>query len=83
MRGAGDVATAVALRLLSEGFSVVCTELPYPTCLRRAVAFAEAVYEGEWEVEGVRARLARSPSRASHSPRDSTPTILPRTSRPS
>ena len=64
VRGAGDVATAVALRLLSEGFSVVCTELPYPTCLRRAVAFAEAAYEGEWEVEGVRARLARSPEEA-------------------
>ena len=61
VRGAGDVATAVALRLLAEGFSVVCTELPRPTCLRRAVAFAEAVYEGEWEVEGVTGRLAHSP----------------------
>lgn len=64
VRGAGDVATAVVLRLLAEGFSVICTELPRPTCLRRAVAFAEAVYEGEREVEGVTGRLARSPQEA-------------------
>ncbi len=64
VRGAGDVATAVALRLRQEGFSVVCTELPRPTCLRRAVSFAEAVYEGRWTVEGVVAVLARSPGEA-------------------
>ena len=64
VRGAGDVATAVALRLRKEGHRVVCTELPRPTCLRRAVALAEAVYEGSWEVEGVRAVLARTPEEA-------------------
>ena len=64
VRGAGDVATAVALHLREEGFSVVCTELPRPTCLRRAVAFAEAVYEGCWTVDGVTAVSARSPGEA-------------------
>lgn len=60
VRGAGDVATAVALRLWSEGFRVVCTELPQPRAIRRTVAFAEAVYEGHWEVEGAKAKYARS-----------------------
>lgn len=64
VRGAGDVATGVALRLRREGYAVVCTELPRPTCLRRAVSFAEAVYEGTWQVEGVEAHLARGPEEA-------------------
>ncbi|HAF69883.1 MAG: Selenium-dependent molybdenum hydroxylase system protein, YqeB family [Acetothermia bacterium 64_32] len=64
VRGAGDVATGVALRLRKEGYAVVCTELLRPTCLRRAVSFAEAVYEGTWQVEGVEARLARGPEEA-------------------
>jgi len=64
VRGAGDVATGVALRLKREGYVVVCTELPRPTCLRRAVSFAEAVYEGTWQVEEVEAQLARFPEEA-------------------
>jgi xanthine dehydrogenase accessory factor len=57
VRGGGDLATGVALRLHRAGIGVVVTELPQPLAVRRTVAFAEAVYEGAWEVEGVRGRL--------------------------
>jgi xanthine dehydrogenase accessory factor len=56
IRGAGDLATGVAARLHRCRFPVVMTELPQPLVVRRTVAFAEAVYEGEIQVEGIVAR---------------------------
>ncbi|MBS7623706.1 EF2563 family selenium-dependent molybdenum hydroxylase system protein [Candidatus Bathyarchaeota archaeon] len=56
VKGAGDVATGVAKALLNSGFRVVMTEIAQPTTERRGAAFSEAVYEGEWEVEGTRAK---------------------------
>jgi xanthine dehydrogenase accessory factor len=53
IKGGGDLATGVALRLFRSGFAVVITEIGRPTAVRRAVAFAEAVYEGRTTVEGV------------------------------
>lgn len=64
IRGAGDVGTAVGLILHSLGHRLVYTELPSPTVLRWAVAFAEAVYRGKFEVQGVRARLAQTAKEA-------------------
>lgn len=58
IRGAGDLASGVALRLWRSGFRVVMTELPRPTTIRRTVAFSEAVTAGETVVEGVTARRA-------------------------
>lgn len=58
LRGGGDLGTGVAHRLHRAGFRVVVSELPEPTVIRRAVAFASAVYEGSVEVEGVMAELA-------------------------
>ena len=58
IRGAGDLASGVALRLWRSGFRVVMTELPRPTTIRRTVAFSEAVTAGEAVVEGVTARRA-------------------------
>jgi xanthine dehydrogenase accessory factor len=55
IKGAGDLATGVALRLYRAGFEVVMTEIERPTVVRRTVAFAEAVYEGRTAVEGVEA----------------------------
>lgn len=52
IKGAGDLATGVALRLSRSGFAVVMTEIARPTVVRRTVAFAEAVYEGRAVVEG-------------------------------
>jgi hypothetical protein len=57
VKGAGDLATGVAYRLHRVGFAVVMTEIAAPTPVRRAVSFAEAVYEGRWFVEGVEAQL--------------------------
>jgi xanthine dehydrogenase accessory factor len=57
VKGAGDLGTGVAYRLHRAGMAVVMTELAQPTAIRRAVAFAEAVYEREVTVEGMRARL--------------------------
>jgi len=56
VKGGGDLASGVAWRLWNSGFQVVITEVAQPTAIRRAVAFAEAVWEGETVVEGVRAR---------------------------
>lgn len=56
VKGAGDLATGVIHRLHRAGMRVVATELPQPLVIRRAVAFASAVYEGLWEVEGIVAR---------------------------
>lgn len=55
MRGAGDLATGTALRLLRSGFSLIMTELPAPTAVRRTVAFSEAMYCASATVEGITA----------------------------
>jgi xanthine dehydrogenase accessory factor len=57
VRGGGDLATGVELRLHRAGMKVVITELDQPLAVRRAVSFAEAVYEGHQTVEGVTARF--------------------------
>ena len=57
VRGGGDLASGVILRLHRSGLKVVVSELPQPLAVRRAVSFAEAVYDGEHTVEGVTARL--------------------------
>lgn len=60
IRGAGDIATGVALRLWRAGIQVVMTDLEKPTAIRRTVAFSQAIVHGEAVVEGVTARRARS-----------------------
>jgi len=54
VKGAGDLATGVALSLHRAGFSVVMTELAQPIAIRLSVSFAQAIYEGSHEVEGIR-----------------------------
>jgi xanthine dehydrogenase accessory factor len=56
LRGGGDLASGVALRLHRVGFPVLILELSQPLMVRRTVSFAEAVYEGAWMIEGVTAR---------------------------
>ncbi|MCC6299390.1 MAG: EF2563 family selenium-dependent molybdenum hydroxylase system protein [Anaerolineales bacterium] len=57
IRGGGDLATGVALRLHRAGIKILIAELAQPLAVRRAVSFSEAVYEGSHAVEGVTARL--------------------------
>ncbi len=56
IRGAGDIATGIALRLYRAGLQVVMTDLPHPTAIRRTVSFSQAVLQGETAVEGIVAR---------------------------
>lgn len=56
IRGAGDIATGIALRLHRAGMQVVMTDLPKPTAIRRTVSFSEAILKGETTVEDVKAR---------------------------
>ena len=58
IRGAGDIATGIALRLHRSGLQVVMTDLPRPTAIRRTVCFSPAITDGETTVEGVRAIYA-------------------------
>ena len=53
LRGGGDLGTGGAIRLHRAGWRILVTELPQPLAIRRAVAFASAMYTGSIEVEGV------------------------------
>jgi len=57
LRGGGDLASGIALRLHRSGFQLVITELEKPLAVRRSVSFSEAVYEGIQTVEMTTARL--------------------------
>lgn len=60
IRGAGDIATGIALRLHRSGYRIVMTDLPQPTSIRRTVCFSEALRFGQVLVEDVRARRAET-----------------------
>lgn len=60
VRGAGDLATGVIQALHRAGFSLVATEVPEPSAIRRSVALCEAVYDGRTEVEDCEAQLCSS-----------------------
>ena len=53
IKGAGDLASGIALRLFRCGFDLVMTETAVPTTVRRTVAFSPAVYQGTVQVEDV------------------------------
>ena len=58
IRGAGDLASGIAYRLHQSGFSIVMSDLPIPTSIRRTVCFSEAIVQGETTVEGITAQFA-------------------------
>jgi len=60
IRGGGDLATGVAVRLFRAGFSVIILEIERPTVIRLPVSFARAIYEGKVIVEDVEAVLIPS-----------------------
>lgn len=64
LRGGGDLATGVAYRLHKAGFPLIVLELARPLVVRRAVALASAVLEGEATVESLRGRRAESATEA-------------------
>ena len=60
IKSGGEVASAVAHKLARCHFRVCLTEIAQPVAVSRGVAFCEAIYDGEKEVEGVVARLVTS-----------------------
>lgn len=55
LRGGGDLASGVAVRLHRAGLRVVIAELPQPLVVRRLVSFANAVFSGQTRVEEIQA----------------------------
>lgn len=63
IRGAGEMASGVAHRLHRSRFKICLLEIEHPLAVRREVSFCEALYEGEKEVEGVRAKRVLNPGK--------------------
>ncbi len=64
IRGAGDIASGIALRLQHAGIQVAMTELSTPTAIRRRVCFSTAIRDGVKTVEDVTAKRAESAEEA-------------------
>ena len=64
IRGAGDLASGIAVRLFRSGIKVVMTDIARPTTVRRTVSFSEAVRLGETWVEDIKACRAKGPEDA-------------------
>lgn len=60
IKGAGDLATGIAVRLYQCGHQIIMTEIERPLTVRRMVAFSRAVYEKDVIVEGVCGRRAQT-----------------------
>ncbi|MDR1302849.1 MAG: EF2563 family selenium-dependent molybdenum hydroxylase system protein [Treponema sp.] len=59
IKGAGDIASGIALRLFHAHFTVIMTEIAVPTAVRRTVSFSEAVIQGKAVVEDIHALLVQ------------------------
>lgn len=64
IRGAGDLASGIALRLYRSGVKIVMTDLERPMAIRRTVAFSDAILHGTMTVEDVTANYARDVQQA-------------------
>ncbi|ADY13498.1 selenium-dependent molybdenum cofactor biosynthesis protein YqeB [Sphaerochaeta globosa] len=60
VRGGGDLATGVILRLHRSGYRVIVLETEQPTVIRTTVSLAQAMYSGTVIVEGVQAQRCSS-----------------------
>lgn len=56
VRGSGDVGSAVAVVLHRAGYGVAIHDVAAPAAPRRGMAFTDAVFEGECQLDGVTAR---------------------------
>ena len=64
IKGAGDIASGIALRLFHCGFKIIMTDLIRPTCIRRTVSFCQAIIDNTATVEDVTAEFAEDPQKA-------------------
>ncbi len=76
IRGGGDLASGIALRVHRAGFRTVITELDQPLAVRRTVSFAEAIYQGSISIEGVIGRSAESDAIPDLQARDEIPVLI-------
>ena len=60
IKGSGDLASGIALRLHRAGFRILMTDIAVPTTVWRTVAFSPAVYQGHMQVEDVTGVLCDS-----------------------
>ena len=60
IKGAGDLASGIALRLWRSGYRIIMSELPVPLCIRRTIAFSSAVFDGSSKVENAEGILVQS-----------------------
>ncbi len=61
IRGGGDLASGIALRLYKCHFKVLILEIEQPRVVRRSVSFANAVYEKDIKIEDVAGHLITTP----------------------
>jgi xanthine dehydrogenase accessory factor len=59
IKGAGDLASGIALRLHHAHFDIAMTEIETPLAVRRTVCFSQAVYGGVTRVEDITAVLVQ------------------------
>lgn len=55
IRGSGDIATGVAVRLYNCGYQVLMTDIALPTMIRCSVSFGQCLYDKKSTVEGITA----------------------------
>jgi xanthine dehydrogenase accessory factor len=64
IRGGGDLASGVALRLHRVGYQILITELARPLVVRRMASFAQATFDGSYQLEEVTGKLVASSEEA-------------------
>ena len=60
IRGGGDLASGVAVRLFNAGFKVIVLETLHPLAIRLPVSFASAVFHGSCNIENIEGVLAET-----------------------
>lgn len=64
IRGAGDIASGIALRLKHAKFDIVMLDIEHPTAIRRTVCFSQALVNGSMKVEDITAFKAENTEEA-------------------
>jgi xanthine dehydrogenase accessory factor len=76
IRGAGDIASGIAVRLRRAGADIVMLDIPVPTAVRRAVCFSEAIRLGKMDVEGIHAVRCKDATAAVNTAASGTIAVL-------
>lgn len=65
VRGAGEISSAIILKLHGAGLRVIALDIAQPTIVRRLCSFAQAVYDTSIVVEGVSGELIKKEEKLS------------------